>query len=198
MLCSRLLFLVSFIFFLCFFFSSRRRHTRCALVTGVQTCALPIWAAWTVAAHVATRGSRPAPRPASGLPPRPRSRCCRRRSPPPRAARRCRRGNPAPCGSAAALHPSEGTARWRRDPVCPAPGGRQNRGSPDRPALCRDRALVDPGSRSVREACSGSLLDRKSVVKGKSVSVRVDLGGRSISKKKKRKIKLNEIDTHAR
>src|SRR3546814_11356870 len=32
--------------FLCqfyFFFSSRRRHTRCALVTGVQTCALPIF-----------------------------------------------------------------------------------------------------------------------------------------------------------
>src|SRR3546814_11360977 len=27
-----------------FFFSSRRRHTRCALVTGVQTCALPICA----------------------------------------------------------------------------------------------------------------------------------------------------------
>src|SRR3546814_3055811 len=25
-----------------FFFSSRRRRTRCALVTGVQTCALPI------------------------------------------------------------------------------------------------------------------------------------------------------------
>src|SRR3546814_7183681 len=32
------LFMVYFIFF----FSSRRRHTRCALVTGVQTCALPI------------------------------------------------------------------------------------------------------------------------------------------------------------
>src|SRR3546814_7613341 len=30
-------------FQLCFFFSSRRRHTRCALVTGVQTCALPIF-----------------------------------------------------------------------------------------------------------------------------------------------------------
>src|SRR3546814_4934816 len=28
--------------FVFFFFSSRRRHTRCALVTGVQTCALPI------------------------------------------------------------------------------------------------------------------------------------------------------------
>src|SRR3546814_9931069 len=27
---------------LSFFFTSRRRHTRCALVTGVQTCALPI------------------------------------------------------------------------------------------------------------------------------------------------------------
>src|SRR3546814_3691959 len=27
-----------------FFFSSRRRHTRCALVTGVQTCARPIYA----------------------------------------------------------------------------------------------------------------------------------------------------------
>src|SRR3546814_5687031 len=27
----------------CVFFSSRRRHTRCALVTGVQTCALPIF-----------------------------------------------------------------------------------------------------------------------------------------------------------
>src|SRR3546814_2985140 len=26
-----------------FFFSSIRRHTRCALCTGVQTCALPIW-----------------------------------------------------------------------------------------------------------------------------------------------------------
>src|SRR3546814_177065 len=31
--------------FIVFFFSSRRRHTRCALVTGVQTCALPISAA---------------------------------------------------------------------------------------------------------------------------------------------------------
>src|SRR3546814_3120308 len=29
--------------FVFLFFSSRRRHTRCALVTGVQTCALPIF-----------------------------------------------------------------------------------------------------------------------------------------------------------
>src|SRR3546814_7720549 len=34
-----------------FFFSSRRRHTRCALVTGVQTCALPI------SIHTAHRGA---------------------------------------------------------------------------------------------------------------------------------------------
>src|SRR3546814_4897139 len=46
--------------FVGFFFSSRRRHTRCALVTGVQTCALPIsWdetgkdgsQAWLLAEH---------------------------------------------------------------------------------------------------------------------------------------------------
>src|SRR3546814_4381861 len=30
------------LYFLVFLFSSRRRHTRCELVTGVQTCALPI------------------------------------------------------------------------------------------------------------------------------------------------------------
>src|SRR3546814_3691295 len=36
---------------MCFFFSSRRRHTICALVTGVQTCALPIcW--WEGSAQV--------------------------------------------------------------------------------------------------------------------------------------------------
>src|SRR3546814_12573149 len=35
-----------------FFFSSRRRHTRCALVTGVQTCALPIFG------RARARGSR--------------------------------------------------------------------------------------------------------------------------------------------
>src|SRR3546814_9459527 len=35
----------SFFALFLFFFSSRRRHTRCALVTGVQTCALPISAA---------------------------------------------------------------------------------------------------------------------------------------------------------
>src|SRR3546814_8739284 len=39
-------------FFVCFFFSSRRRHTRCALVTGVQTCALPISHPGTLAKYL--------------------------------------------------------------------------------------------------------------------------------------------------
>src|SRR3546814_1940316 len=37
-------------YYFCFCFSSRRRHTRCALVTGVQTCALPIL--WGVNGYV--------------------------------------------------------------------------------------------------------------------------------------------------
>src|SRR3546814_10293555 len=39
-----------------FFFSSRRRHTRCALVTGVQTCALPISCAPKSARVLAANG----------------------------------------------------------------------------------------------------------------------------------------------
>src|SRR3546814_7292865 len=35
-------YILMFFLLFAFFFSSRRRHTRCALVTGVQTCALPI------------------------------------------------------------------------------------------------------------------------------------------------------------
>src|SRR3546814_1804488 len=38
-----------------FFFSSRRLHTRCALVTGVQTCALPIYV-WSICDRPAVEG----------------------------------------------------------------------------------------------------------------------------------------------
>src|SRR3546814_3314789 len=38
-----------------FFFSSRRRHTSCALVTGVQTCALPISATLGLATPAAAQ-----------------------------------------------------------------------------------------------------------------------------------------------
>src|SRR3546814_4144637 len=42
--CCYFLFSIFYFFIVClFFFSSRRRHTSCALVTGVQTCALPIF-----------------------------------------------------------------------------------------------------------------------------------------------------------
>src|SRR3546814_10272091 len=46
MLCFWLYFAVLYVIILtCFFLSSRRRHTICAVVTGVQTCALPIYPA---------------------------------------------------------------------------------------------------------------------------------------------------------
>src|SRR3546814_7925727 len=44
------------------FFSSRRRHTRCALVTGVHTCALPISTAPMFAAAQAPAAADPLPR----------------------------------------------------------------------------------------------------------------------------------------
>src|SRR3546814_2358046 len=44
------------VLYVCFFFSSRRRHTRCALVTGVQTCALPIY--WKFLLTIRTRSRR--------------------------------------------------------------------------------------------------------------------------------------------
>src|SRR3546814_4408285 len=53
------MFIVFYIFL--FFFSSRRRHTRCALVTGVQTCALPIFLPHSaLAADVCARLAPPA------------------------------------------------------------------------------------------------------------------------------------------
>src|SRR3546814_5861043 len=44
-MCGRMIWCVCMLCFILFVFvfSSRRRHTRCALVTGVQTCALPIF-----------------------------------------------------------------------------------------------------------------------------------------------------------
>src|SRR3546814_4729986 len=102
---------------LIFFFSSRRRHTRCALVTGVQTCALPI-------------SVRPLSR-------APNDQDARARFP----------------------DAGEGGSADRADP------DRLSRRRPPCPALCEPQG------------------DRKSVVEGKSGSVRVDLGGRRLLKK---------------
>src|SRR3546814_15151777 len=115
-----------------FFFSSRRRHTRCALVTGVQTCALPI-----SAVPCTDSPDRPTGGPASTAPSRP---------------------PPAPAARSGA----------RSDCRC------ENRHAPAR--RCHHR-------------------DRKSVVSGKSVSVRVDLGGRRIIKKKKTKSHNRQLPT---
>src|SRR3546814_565939 len=83
-----------------FFFSSRRRHTRCALVTGVQTCALPISSSSTDGGRegmleVRCRASGDYPRPRSPL-----SRGCSRR---PRRARHLLRRSMQP--SAGPPHP---------------------------------------------------------------------------------------------
>src|SRR3546814_20586903 len=54
-----------------FFVSSRRRHTSCALVTGVQTCALPISRRWSAGSGVThgLRGPGRLPSPPLPLPP---------------------------------------------------------------------------------------------------------------------------------
>src|SRR3546814_18254038 len=102
-----------------FFFSSRRRHTRGALVTGVQTCALPI---------------------------------CRHER-----GRRQAQARPAPRGQRSAA----------------GDGGRRLEAG-----AAADRRRAAHGDAPRRG-------DRKGVVSGKGGSVRVDLGGRRMYKKKK-------------
>src|SRR3546814_19076397 len=111
-----------------FFFASRRRHTRCALVTGVQTCALPI--------------------------------CIR--SP--------------------------------RSPCCDEPTGSANKQLPHGTAAAHNTRYSMTNAYKITEhkydmlvvgaGGAGLRAERKSVVEGKSVSVRVDLGGRRSMKKK--------------
>src|SRR3546814_2722982 len=70
-----LLSLIVFQFIYFFFFSIIRRHTRCSLVTGVQTCALPISAAirpaagWPPPEPVPPSADRPSLGSPLGLPP---------------------------------------------------------------------------------------------------------------------------------
>src|SRR3546814_2054441 len=53
--------LIRLVFLCLLFFASRRRHTRCALVTGVQTCALPIFRQGKGPADIAVRGGEIVP-----------------------------------------------------------------------------------------------------------------------------------------
>src|SRR3546814_16508228 len=112
-----------------FFFSSRRRHTRCALVTGVQTCALPIFPAVHLALVDLLRAVIEARRVAK----------------------------------------ADGVG-----------GGEQAepRIGPDDAVLVEQRQLAFHLQHALDDE-----QDRKIVVLGKSVSVRVDLGGGSLSKK---------------
>src|SRR3546814_19133103 len=111
--------------FCLFCFSSRRRHTRCALVTGVQTCALPI------SDH-----------------------------------------GPGADGTDVRLG-----ARWGL--VDHSPAHRQPVAGMDR---LQPPQLIDARRAQPRLPL---LEDRTSVVEGKSVSIRVDLGGRRTLNKKK-------------
>src|SRR3546814_12144407 len=138
--------------YVCFFFSSRRRHTRCALVTGVQTCALPI--------------SRPDFDPKevvvwAGL-------------------RNLLRGlahAKTDLEDQRRLAAKRGCCIQRNVLVGDGPARQQT----------LDCLLLAGGD--VRAAMNKAAEDRKSVVEGKSVSVRVDVGGRLIIKKKKTKKK---------
>src|SRR3546814_19713635 len=156
--------------FVLFFFSSRRRHTRCALVTGVQTCALPIWlsaADW----------------PAGRFPSRSAGRCRQRR------VRRIRHSvapkkegrSPAP-GS----WPSSRLAIRRSSPQRAAPG-RTGETPPDRPAMAPGRG---EGGRSRPRSPSRlpeaqTRVDRKSDGEGKG-EVRTCYSRGSAEKEKKK------------
>src|SRR3546814_1742398 len=132
---------MTFLFDFVFFFSSRSRHTRCALVTGVQTCALPIYAllktleeppARTLFLLVSHSPGR--------LLPTIRSRC------------RTLRFQPVD---------RDVMTAWLHDL----------------------RPMLDHGEVRAIVAASGGVpgkADRKTVVTGKRVSVRVDLGGGGI------------------
>src|SRR3546814_12370272 len=131
-----------------FFFSSRRRHTRCALVTGVQTCALPISAGG--------EGHCLAGRPWVGH--------VRRYS--------CSGADP---WRSPWLYRWVVPSGWSRILGLDGYGWHHERGD----------ARADHW-RAVRGRADGAFhRDRTSVVEGKSVSVRVDLGGGRIIKKKK-------------
>src|SRR3546814_13400986 len=112
-------------------FSSRRLHTRCALVTGVQTCALPI-----CSPH---------------------------------------QGDPFACGEPAMKYLST------RGGMTPQPF-----------SDILLEGLAPDGGLALPERLPE--VDRKSVVEGKSVYVRVDLGGRSIINNKKRSYEQNRSE----
>src|SRR3546814_19160661 len=141
----------------CFFFSSRRRHTRCALVTGVQTCALPIFR--PVERHDETAESQQIPG-ESG-----------------------RQAFAEPAFLRIAQH------RVRLVPRVDAIAVTRLFAKTDAAvaALVEDVKAHEPAEIEPVIYLRRSAIDRKSVVSGMSVSVRVRLVGRHIAKKKNNK-----------
>src|SRR3546814_14528012 len=138
------------LFWVLFFFSSRRRHTRCALVTGVQTCALPIY---RLSGDYNPLHADP------------------------EAARRVGFDRPILHGLSTFGVATHGLLKA----VCGYEPGRIASivGRFTAPGFPVEAFLTD-------YLVDGALVrDRKRVVSGQSVSVRVDLGGRRILKKKK-------------
>src|SRR3546814_14850005 len=93
-------------------------------------------------------------------------------------------------------HPGRGPRDDALRPVVPAPGRGSRRGRGGRaqggPAAGRRRLAAAEDAGLLRRAPRRA--DRKSVVWGKSVSVRVDLGGSGIMKKKRRKNATYKIE----
>src|SRR3546814_10486751 len=150
--------------FLFFFFSSRRRHTRCALVTGVQTCALPIletlWcvatggmpcAQWETARSLAKR--------ASGAP------CLRRAAAMQRIATRTNVAPMAPPGSMLVrdAHRRSSVHGWRpedlpgrcRPVVAPGRGVERTVRAPPQPTTQRPAAAAETAGRDRRDRRGG-------------------------------------------
>src|SRR3546814_19004884 len=144
-----------------FFFSGRRRHTRCALVTGVQTCALPI--CWP-----SCKASAPPP----GWTP-PGSAC---------PGRACCPGKRQPSGRRSGT--GSNSDRNRAIPCSgkgcqPCCGYHSSPQAADR--IASWRSCCCHHTRQERKA------ERKSAVWGKGGSIRIDLRGRKTIQKHKYK-----------
>src|SRR3546814_20700826 len=155
-----MLFYFLFMLFFLFFFSSRRRHTRCALVTGVQTCALPISFDGRKAdyeRHYAQNHANP----------------IKARS---EAITWWHGLASAPTNEDVAINT---TAQRLQDLL--SENSIRRLTLPEFREVAGDVHAMIEFSRRVRNGIVG--IDRKSVVKGKSVSVRVDTGGHGSMKK---------------
>src|SRR3546814_9836336 len=177
-----------FYLFLIFFFSSRRRHTRCALVTGVQTCALPI-SAEMLNSLLHERGIEPhipifakAER-SDGTFERADFTYNHQADAHLRPAGKQLRPRQVVYRTPGPLVDADGMIRYRASKLDCDVCSRKRRCCPNTPArkICRSiREGARDMARDIAATDAYATSDRKSAVEGKSVSVRVDLRGRRI------------------